>query len=81
MRIKARGRTSAGTGRRRFCHKQHALSVCNWMMEESDEWAWASADDDEQSLFQKHIAEASELLDRPNSSAGRPTILWTCLPR
>ena len=51
--------------------KQHAPSVCDWMMEESDEWAWASADDDEQSLFQKHIAEASELLDRP-SRLGRP---------
>jgi hypothetical protein len=51
--------------------KQHAPSVCDWMMEVSDEWAWASADDDEQSLFQKHIAEASELLDRPNR-LGRP---------
>jgi hypothetical protein len=37
----------------------------------SDAPAWASADDDEQSLFQKHIAEASELLDRPNR-LGRP---------
>ena len=51
--------------------KQHAPSVHEWMMEESDEWSWGSPDDEEQSLFQKHIAEASELLDRPNR-LGRP---------
>ena len=51
--------------------KQHAPSIHEWMMEESDEWSWGSPDDEEQSLFQKHIAEASELLDRPNW-LGRP---------
>lgn len=51
--------------------KQHAPSIYEWMMEESDEWSWGSPDDEEQSLFQKHIAEASELLDRPNR-LGRP---------
>jgi hypothetical protein len=51
--------------------KQHAPSVCDWMMEKSDEWSWASPDDEEQTIFQKHIAEASDLLDRPNR-LGRP---------
>ncbi|AMN39048.1 helicase-related protein [Rhodoplanes sp. Z2-YC6860] len=51
--------------------KQHAPSVREWMLEESDEWSWASPDDEEQSLFQKHIAEASELVARPNR-LGRP---------
>jgi hypothetical protein len=51
--------------------KQPAPSVRKWMTEESDEWSWGSPEDEEQSLFQKHIAEASELLGRP-SQLGRP---------
>jgi Helicase conserved C-terminal domain len=51
--------------------EEHAPSVREWMTEESDEWSWGSADDDEQSLFQKHIAEASGILDRPKR-LGRP---------
>ena len=51
--------------------KHHAPSVREWMMEEDEEWSWGAPDDEEQSLFQKHIAEASELLDRPNR-LGRP---------
>ena len=41
------------------------------MTEDSDEWSWGSPDDEEQSLFQKHIAEAAEILDRPQR-LGRP---------
>ena len=51
--------------------KQHSPSVREWMMEEDDEWSWGSPEDEERSLFQKHITEASELLDGP-SRLGRP---------
>jgi hypothetical protein len=49
----------------------HAASVRDWMTEDSDEWSWGSPDDEEQSLFQKHVAEAAEILDRPQR-LGRP---------
>src|SRR5690606_15506712 len=51
--------------------KQHAPSVREWMTEDSDKWSWGSPDDEEQTLFQKHIAEALALLDRPKR-LGRP---------
>jgi hypothetical protein len=50
---------------------EYAPSVRAWMTEDGDKWSWGSLDDEEQSLFQKHIAEASELLNRPHR-LGRP---------
>jgi hypothetical protein len=51
--------------------KMHHPSVREWMTEEGDEWSWGSTEDEEQSLFQKHVDEASDLLDRPGD-LGRP---------
>lgn len=51
--------------------KECAPLVREWMIEDSDEWSWGSPDDEERSLFQKHIAEAFELLGQPDR-LGRP---------
>jgi hypothetical protein len=49
----------------------HAASVREWMTEDSEDWSWGATESDEQSLFQKHVAEAADMLDRPQR-LGRP---------
>jgi hypothetical protein len=51
--------------------KTYAAGVREWMAEDSDEWSWGSAEDEDQSIFQRHIAEAARILDQPQR-LGRP---------
>jgi len=51
--------------------RHHAASVRRWMTEDSEDWSWGATESDEQSLFQKHVAEGADMLDRPQK-LGRP---------
>jgi len=51
--------------------RYHAASTRDWMTENSDDWSWGVDESDEQTLFKKHVAEAVDMLDRPQR-LGRP---------
>jgi hypothetical protein len=61
--------------------KKYASAVREWMTEDSDEWSWGFAEDEDQSIFQKHIAEVARILDQPQRLGRLPDDLTDALTK
>jgi hypothetical protein len=61
--------------------KIHAPATHKWMLEDNDEWTWASEEDEEHSLFRKHIQEAADVLELKKLLGRPPADLYKVLAK